>query len=114
LDKLYLPITKAVSEIGWEGTYYPKCTVTEVPFNAEIKLKYTPKDKVVEFIELEKQMTELITDKIMIIEEVPAIIIDELLKDLNPRSIEVEVFASTRVHNNATARLKRSDSEQGK
>lgn len=105
---LFLPKSKQVDEIGWEGKYFPKCTVTEVPFNAEVTLTYSPRDKVIEFIEFEKRMAEAINDKIMIIEEVPAIVIDTILKDLDPVSITVEVKASTRVHNNATAKLSRS------
>ena len=104
---MYLRLEKKLTEVKWEGKYEPLCTITKVPFKAEIKLRYTPSNKIIEFIEFEKKLKEILDGKVMIIEDIPSIIADEILWDLNPRSIEVDVKASTIVHNNVEARLNR-------
>lgn len=102
---MYLDFDKEISEISWEGNYRPKCTITEVPFDVDVKLSYTPNKKIIEFIEFEKKMKETLEDQIMIIEDLPSLIINEILKDLNPKAVEVEVFASTPVHNDVSSKL---------
>ncbi len=102
---MYLKLDKQLSEVKWEGTYEPLCTITEVPFKASIILRYVPGAKIIEFIEFEKKVKETLDGKIMIIEDIPSIIINDILWDLNPQHIEVEVKASTPVHNNVESKL---------
>jgi len=96
-----------IDNITWTGSFTPICTIGKLPFMADITIEFSPKTQLLEYIAFEKAMKERLNGKDMIIEEIPSIILNDVIKDFDVYEISITVKAETTVHNKIEVSLLR-------
>ncbi len=81
------------------------CPITKIPDVATIRIRYIPKDKLIEYESL-KEYFKSFKDKEMYHEEVVEKILNDIVNELNPEFLEIE--AEFQERSNVKARIKKS------
>ncbi len=102
---MYLDLNETkLTSVKWSGLIAPICTIGKAPFMAKVEIEFTPGKKILEYIEFETAIYKL-NGVEMIIEEIPSVIINKIIPELDAINLSITVTAETPVHNTVTVNL---------